>query len=294
MKELSIEEKAKAYDEALEKARQLCSYPTTKPFISDLQDLFPELKESEDEKIRKEIIGHFRNTRCVTEEGAERIAKWLSWLEKQGNINPTEDELEALRIAAYEPTKNWSEKLQSLYEKLTHCEQKLAFEMKSPEESLGISSETYNKIVDECIYGEQKPAWSEEDNNCLSTIIAEFSKSAGKSVSKDEWMRCNDWLNSLRNRVQPQPKQEWSEKDKALLDGAKWQEEKDNEEKVLTYKHGFEDCKEQMIKYAVDACVTDIRTYKKENEVDFTVMYEKGIIPYEIEQEVKLIIIKED
>ena len=36
----------KKYKEALEKARQLCAYPTTKPFISDLQDLFPELKES--------------------------------------------------------------------------------------------------------------------------------------------------------------------------------------------------------------------------------------------------------
>lgn len=56
MKELSIKEKAKAYDEALEKARQLCVYPTTKPFINDLQDLFPELKESEDEKARKRII----------------------------------------------------------------------------------------------------------------------------------------------------------------------------------------------------------------------------------------------
>ena len=28
--------------------------------------------------------------------------------------------------------------------------------------------------------------------------------------------------------------------------GAKWQEEKDNEEKVLTYKHGFDDCKKQV------------------------------------------------
>lgn len=29
--------------------------------------------------------------------------------------------------------------------------------IKTPEESLGIDSDTYNKIVDECIYGEQKP-----------------------------------------------------------------------------------------------------------------------------------------
>jgi len=33
---------------------------------------------------------------------------------------------------------------------------------------------------------------------------------------------------------------------KAFKAGAKWQEEKDNEEKVLTYKHGFNDCKEHI------------------------------------------------
>lgn len=48
-----------------------------------LESLFPELKESEDERIRKELITHFRNTRYVTKEGAERIAKWIAWLEKQ-------------------------------------------------------------------------------------------------------------------------------------------------------------------------------------------------------------------
>ena len=50
----------KKYKEALEKARQLCAYPTTKSFISDLQDLFPELAESEDEKVRKELIKHLK------------------------------------------------------------------------------------------------------------------------------------------------------------------------------------------------------------------------------------------
>ena len=41
-----MENDEKKYKEALEKARQLCGYPTTMPFISDLQDIFPELKES--------------------------------------------------------------------------------------------------------------------------------------------------------------------------------------------------------------------------------------------------------
>ena len=52
---LSIEEKAKAYDEAIRKAHKLCAYPTTKPFISDLQDIFPELKESKEKVITKKI-----------------------------------------------------------------------------------------------------------------------------------------------------------------------------------------------------------------------------------------------
>ena len=56
-----------------------------------------------------------------------------------------------------------------------------------------------------------KIGWSKEDENCLSTIITEFSKCAGKSVSKDKWMCCNDFLNSLRDRVQS--KQEWTKED---------------------------------------------------------------------------------
>lgn len=60
------------------------------------------------------------------------------------------------------------------------------------------------------------------------------------------------------------------------------------------FKAGAKWQKEQMMKDSVDACVTGIRIYKEENEVDFTVMYKKGIIPYEIEQEVKVIVIKED
>jgi len=126
----------------------------------------PELKESEDERIREAIIKclkWLRDEARWTDVYGSSFDSIFSWLEKQGehanflskiqvgdkvtrnedgvlvnlsqlkrvakpaekqgNINPTEDELEALRMAAYEPTKNWSEKLQSLYEKLTHCEQ---------------------------------------------------------------------------------------------------------------------------------------------------------------------------
>lgn len=52
--------------------------------------------------------------------------------------------------------------------------QKPTIEMKSAEESLGIDSETYNKIVDECIYGDDKqnPTWREEDEHRINRLIA--------------------------------------------------------------------------------------------------------------------------
>ena len=99
MKELTIEEKAKRYDEAIERAK--CIYietaipsATTKGICTYI---FPELKESEDEKIRKELISFVRGIlACHDKPNAERDEKyesWLAWIEKQGEpveINPTE------------------------------------------------------------------------------------------------------------------------------------------------------------------------------------------------------------
>lgn len=89
------------YKEALEKARQLCLYPTTKPFISDLQNLFPELRESDDERIRKSLLDYFNRYKEQEECGIKTFYgiptdDILAWLENQGNptdINPSEFDL---------------------------------------------------------------------------------------------------------------------------------------------------------------------------------------------------------
>ena len=99
---MTQEQKAKAYDNALERARKLKEDPqgvfyeySPKEGDTICDYIFPELngEENEEERIRKEIITHCRNTRCVTEESAERIAKWIAWLEKQGE-QKTADEVE--------------------------------------------------------------------------------------------------------------------------------------------------------------------------------------------------------
>jgi len=95
MEELSIEQKAQRYDKALEKARQLCAYPTTKPFISDLQDLFPELKESEDERMSKYLIKYFEANKDELSKGFKwngiTVEECIAWLEKQGQTFTKKD-----------------------------------------------------------------------------------------------------------------------------------------------------------------------------------------------------------
>lgn len=91
MKELSIEEKAKAYDRALEIAKEWCKLDNNDLSNDDLKTLFPSLKESEDERIRKAIISGMT---ALKEQGKETFAAihiddCIVWLEKQGTLNQT-------------------------------------------------------------------------------------------------------------------------------------------------------------------------------------------------------------
>ena len=87
MKELSIEEKAKRYDEALERAKEINNEQHAQPF-NVMTRVFPELKEKEsddDERIRKDIISHFtkRIEGSSFDEVREKYKIWIAWLEKQ-------------------------------------------------------------------------------------------------------------------------------------------------------------------------------------------------------------------
>ena len=81
---MTQEEKARAYDEALERARALRQEAIDKEYaidyVKDYEAIFPELKESEDERIRKKIIENVRLSGGYTDE---EIDEMISWLEKQ-------------------------------------------------------------------------------------------------------------------------------------------------------------------------------------------------------------------
>lgn len=88
MKELTIEEKAKRYDEAIERAEKWRNAPNADkiPTFANriIDEIFPEFEENEDEKIRKEIID-FLELPHPQFVGKRDHKTWITWLEKQRN-----------------------------------------------------------------------------------------------------------------------------------------------------------------------------------------------------------------
>ena len=239
MKELSIEEKAKCYDEAIKRAKNYYSTTDSAADIKLIGLIFPELKEGEDEKTRKEILDYIikgsESLYDVQQYGKERFDKWISWLEKQGeHTNFLSKILVGDKVTRNEDgvLVNLSQLKRVAKKDEKQGEQKPAFEMITPEESLGVDSDTYNKIVDECIYGEQEPAeiekgangndreipnsaWSEEDESMLCGVMEteQYMLAVVNGIEKFDVGNCAirkacteelNWLKLLKDRVQHQ------------------------------------------------------------------------------------------
>ena len=82
----------KAYKEALESAKGIINYYKEhnrgdELAIEDLEIIFPELKESEDKRIKKELTKFLKNASggfLDTTIQCKTFGKWAAWLEKQG------------------------------------------------------------------------------------------------------------------------------------------------------------------------------------------------------------------
>ena len=108
MKELTIQEKAQAYDEAIKYAHYLinerCKEGTDGSFHrADLQKMFPELKESEDNKdnkIREAIIDTLNRVdqRIIETNYGIKHKDAIAWVEKQGDKDKLIQELGEYKV----------------------------------------------------------------------------------------------------------------------------------------------------------------------------------------------------
>lgn len=184
MKKLGIEEKAKAYDEVIEKLRDFYrDYDTVSGLIDvkeELANLIPELAESKDERVRKAIINVFATHKDYEVFFGASVKDILAWLEKQGEQKGTL--CDTCRKA--QPSHS--------YQDIT---------------ALGRCA----------VEHEQKPTeWSKEDKVMLDEII-DFFENGTVKLQHDLSLYAS-WLKSIKDRVQPQPKQEWSEEDEKMKD----------------------------------------------------------------------------
>ena len=100
-----MKNKYKVNEEAVKKiAERVYDNGSTVINRNDLEEMFPALKESEDERIRKELIDFFlKHLDYASEEGTkEQLKSWIAWLEKQGEQKPVEwsEEDEDMRYKA--------------------------------------------------------------------------------------------------------------------------------------------------------------------------------------------------
>jgi hypothetical protein len=204
------------YKEALQKAGDLLEYyrkpeyEHVLPYAKhDLESLFPELM-TEDEKIRKTLIDLHKSTVAINGIKGERI---VAWLERLGEQVATEEKIiiPKFRVGDMIRRKDSPDKLMEV--RVIRDRHYLC-------NNIGRSSSTTIQIEDEdtCELVEKEPAWlSKEETGMLFTLI-NYLEEHGGGIGGYECVFLAKFLRSIKDRIHPQPKQEWSEEDEANLD----------------------------------------------------------------------------
>lgn len=234
----------------------------------------PELAESKDERIRKEMIEILKKEAHDFPSSviAEKSNSWISWLEKQGEQNTVviipkfkigdtirpkgslaEYTIESISGECYhgkgwglhiggdddyelveqKPTEivKWSPQeescicqLESLVKEQWRQAEKVHNSVnikKMSELMFFLKTLNPNKKPQSMVSAEakeamyDKPVWSEEDIRNIDDIDSVLFYD--KDLPEDTCVRLRNWLKSLKDRVQPQPMQEWSCGDEAHL-----------------------------------------------------------------------------
>lgn len=238
MKELSIEEKAKRYDEAVKRVENIKTGKCETIFMFTeglFEYIFPELAESEDERTRKEIIYHIQNCDDTINEETEK--RMLAWLEKQGEQKPAWSAGDINKPNGGIVMEDFNDgnsfyKVNLAYlnkeqvEEIEELVKRWNLQPKGNEDESIINDLLDYFDEDKCLKHEvndivkwlktikpQQKGWGENEIKMLDNLITYLE---GRKDLLEEIKRTYiDWLKSLKDRVQP--KQEWSEEDETRL-----------------------------------------------------------------------------
>ena len=184
----------KKYKNALTIAQSRFKIEKDESVLTCLGMMFPELRESEDERIRKAIFKALskKDARDVLLAEGVQVSEALSYLEKQKEQKPAEKQD---------------------YSGLNDLERAIhrGFLVAGVE---NVSVTIIKQTAQDCL-AHMHAEWSEEDEKMMEKIDCYLSSAIG--VSEEERQNIEKWLKSLR----PQPKQEWTEEDKENIESIK-------------------------------------------------------------------------
>lgn len=213
---MTTEEKARAYDEAITTAKRIISENCSEVEKLCLKCVFPELAESEDERIRKELVEYHKQQfeKNRDQEVGLFHKEAIAYLEKQKEQKEQKVDIDKLRRDLYQSGYNDG------YQHGREDEQK---EQKPVDYEAELKKCKDNPLYfyDKYVTVKLKPAkWSDEDKIQLTNILIMLKEYLIHHYSKDDVNKSVDWLESLPKRFNLQPKQEWSEEDQKSLNRA--------------------------------------------------------------------------
>lgn len=233
----TIEEKAKAYDKALERANDILKgYNPKEGSKATINYIFPELHEGKDERIRKEILEYFQQFENEELRGVD-ISDWIDWLEKQGvhanfrhkiqigdkvtrNKNGILVNISQLNRVAKQGKQKPIEWKQENREELTEFENAMMHIGGSFfGENAGLDpndTDTIKEQAELLLELAPKTEWSEEDEYTLNETIQHLEeliridKAKHCSVDVQYYQRDINWLKSLK------PQNKWKPNDEQM------------------------------------------------------------------------------
>lgn len=189
-------EKAKKYKEVLEKAKE--AYKNCASYEEEklLESLFPEIAESEDEKIRKAIIEHLRQDIELEQIlSKDKGDEWIAWLEKQGEQSNIENQ----------PQGDYNNPNDMSFEDDCIRKDLIEFVKQYGDKFYGtIAKASAISWLEK--QGGQKSEWSEDDEKIRKTTIAFLKEFADKGY--ENAVECIDWLKSLKPQSHWKPTEE--------------------------------------------------------------------------------------
>ena len=194
---MTQEEKARAYDEAIQRAKEYLT-PDTPECVDTLgviTNIFPELAESEDKKVRREIISalKFANYDGVYD-------KHIAWLEKQKDAEDAYElgYTEGMRVKNEEWLEKqnhaWSEEDDIMVHDIDYA---LRCQITYPISKLQSMSIWINNLKDK-VKPQQSQKWSKNDEYYNGIILYCLD---GVKVGEIDKENAINWFKSLKERI---------------------------------------------------------------------------------------------